>query len=100
MFMSTRQGGVVSQLRSTLPAMSLRHALLGAVLVALVYPALAVEYQYWGCVEDAVARRAVPNLLLRATSMTLEVCEDLAKQQGYSVFGVQYSTECFGSKYH
>ncbi|WIA41533.1 hypothetical protein OEZ86_008903 [Tetradesmus obliquus] len=55
------------------------------------------EYEYWGCVGDAVGQRAVPTLLLRGTSLTIEVCADLARQQGFAVFGVEFSAECFGS---
>jgi hypothetical protein len=78
--------------------MLLRHALLGVLALGLLFTNVSADYEYWGCVEDAIAMRAVPNLLLRGDSMTIQVCEDLARQQGFAVFGMEYSTECFGSE--
>jgi hypothetical protein len=77
--------------------MSLRHALLG-VLALAVLATNTSAYEYWGCVGDAAAQRALPNLLLRGPSMTIQVCEDLARQQGFAVFGVEYGWECFASE--
>lgn len=78
--------------------MSLRHAHLGVLALASLSAVAYAEYEYWGCVGDAVGQRAVPTLLLRGTSLTIEVCADLARQQGFAVFGVEFSAECFGSE--
>lgn len=78
--------------------MCLRHALLGVLAIALLFTSANADYEYWGCVEDVVAERAVLNLLLRGTSMTIQVCEDLARQRGFAVFGTEYGWECFGSE--
>jgi hypothetical protein len=54
-------------------------------------------YHYWGCVQDGPVR-ALPTLLAATSTMTKEVCESLALARGMTVFGLQYSAECFGGE--
>jgi hypothetical protein len=51
-------------------------------------------YNYVGCYNDA-PNRAIANEMNNVTSVY--DCEQLAKQQGYTVYGLQYGGQCFGS---
>ncbi|XP_048584029.1 A disintegrin and metalloproteinase with thrombospondin motifs 7 [Nematostella vectensis] len=55
------------------------------------------DYYHKGCYEDKFSR-ALPKLLSSSLpARAVEACYQLAKAQGYRVFGVQYGKECWAA---
>ena len=52
-------------------------------------------YTLLGCYNELQGARALPNLLLAADTMTVEICTNLAAAKGYKYTGTEYSRECW-----
>ena len=52
-------------------------------------------YNYVGCYNDSPSGRAIANEMNNVTSVYN--CEQLAKENGYTVYGLQDGGQCFGS---
>ncbi|KAK4203969.1 WSC domain-containing protein [Triangularia verruculosa] len=52
-------------------------------------------YKYQGCFTDNVPQRVLGGKTVVDGAMTLELCASSCKDGGYTLFGVQYSAECF-----
>eukprot|EP00879_Flechtneria_rotunda_P010453 GHRR01010929.1.p1 GENE.GHRR01010929.1~~GHRR01010929.1.p1 ORF type:complete len:962 (+),score=236.94 GHRR01010929.1:64-2949(+) len=53
---------------------------------------------YLGCVQDGPGPRAVPNLVEASDFVTLERCAARAKARGQTIYGVEYSRECYAGR--
>ncbi|KAJ3017206.1 UNVERIFIED_CONTAM: hypothetical protein HDU68_011804 [Siphonaria sp. JEL0065] len=53
-------------------------------------------FHYSGCFTDwADHPRVLKNLIRQSDSMTIETCAELAADQGFSLFGLEYGRECW-----
>lgn len=50
---------------------------------------------YLGCYKDDIPRTM--SALGESGDMTVEKCRDIALDAGYTIFSVQYASQCFGS---
>lgn len=58
-------------------------------------PAPIGEFEYKGCYSDNVPQRVLAGTTVARADMTLENCAVTCAAGGYSVFGVEYSSECY-----
>ncbi|KAI9342303.1 carbohydrate-binding WSC, partial [Obelidium mucronatum] len=52
-------------------------------------------YRYVDCYQDSKEKRLLRNKLSGKGGMSLELCASLATLAGYTIFGVEYSSECW-----
>ncbi|KAK2734225.1 hypothetical protein FQN57_001746 [Myotisia sp. PD_48] len=64
-----------------------------AILTGPSHPATVGDYEFYGCVTDAVGARTLSERTTSSSAMTLEMCSTFC--DGYTFFGTEYSVECF-----
>jgi hypothetical protein len=61
-------------------------------------PELATGPGHLGCFGDNVWQRALPDFWNTGnSSMTVEVCRDMAAARGLRYYGLQYASECYAT---
>lgn len=58
-------------------------------------PTLPPPWSYGGCWVDNKYGRILQNMNADSTTMTIETCVGACKAGGYSIAGLEYSTQCF-----
>lgn len=58
-------------------------------------PSSSTSWTYLGCANEGVGGRALTKGFLYDTNMTLQKCQVHCSELGLSLFGVEYSTECY-----
>ncbi|KAL7414958.1 hypothetical protein BDY24DRAFT_278794 [Mrakia frigida] len=51
-------------------------------------------WSYSSCVSDSASPRALSGYFVDSSTMTLQICATTCSSKGYSMFGVEYYTQC------
>ncbi|PWW75224.1 WSC-domain-containing protein [Tuber magnatum] len=58
-------------------------------------PTLRAGYTYLGCANEGTGGRALSKDATASSAMTPNMCQDYCTGKGYTLSGVEYSTECY-----
>ncbi|CAK7268592.1 hypothetical protein SEPCBS119000_003139 [Sporothrix epigloea] len=60
-----------------------------------VAPARVGDYVYRGCYSEGTSGRALAAASFSAANLTQEMCAAFCAQKSYTLFGVEYATQCY-----
>ena len=55
----------------------------------------SLGWEYQGCADDSMGERTLAGADTASGDMTIEKCINFCKDEGYSLAGLEYASQCY-----